>query len=162
MLLADAVAVLHGAAILFMLTGSLLALRWPRLLWLHVPVALVILGLHLTGSDCPLTTWELELRARSGAPGYAGGFIGHYITEPLGFPIHATATQAGIYVVAILANAIGYGLLIRRAVRERSERRRAGVPPGPPERASRRSPQRPPRQRPPAPGRSPGARVSRR
>ena len=36
--LADLVAVLHAAAVLFMVTGSLLALRWPRLLWLHVPV----------------------------------------------------------------------------------------------------------------------------
>ena len=36
-LLANAVALLHAAAVLFMLTGSLLALRWPRVLWLHVP-----------------------------------------------------------------------------------------------------------------------------
>jgi Protein of Unknown function (DUF2784) len=113
-LLADVVAVLHGAAVLFMLAGSLLALRWPRVLWLHVPVGLAILGLYLTGSHCPLTTWELELRARAGAPGYRGGFIGHYVTEPLGFPIHATATQVGIYVLAFLPNLVGYGLLLRR------------------------------------------------
>ena len=40
MLLANAVAVLHAAAILFMLTGSLFALRWPRVLWVHVPVSI--------------------------------------------------------------------------------------------------------------------------
>ena len=45
MLAASAVALLHGAAVLFMLTGSLLALRWPRVLWLHVPVSLAILGI---------------------------------------------------------------------------------------------------------------------
>ena len=117
MVLASAVAVVHGAAVLFMLTGSLLALRWPRLLWLHVPVSLAILALYLTGSDCPLTTWELELRAAAGEPGYRGGFIGHYITEPLGFPIEATSTQIGIYVVAFLPNVIGYGLLAGRALR---------------------------------------------
>ncbi|TQN43577.1 uncharacterized protein DUF2784 [Blastococcus colisei] len=118
MLLANAVAVLHAAAVLFMLTGSLLALRWPRVLWLHVPVSLAILGLYLTGSDCPLTTWELALRERAGEPGYRGGFIGHYITEPLGFPIEATSTQVGIYVVAFVPNLIGYGLLLsRHAVR---------------------------------------------
>jgi len=115
--LASAVAVVHGAAVLFMLTGSLLALRWPRLLWLHVPVSLAILALYVTGSDCPLTTWELELRAAAGEPGYRGGFIGHYITEPLGFPIEATSTQIGIYVVAFLPNVIGYGLLAGRALR---------------------------------------------
>jgi Protein of Unknown function (DUF2784) len=118
-LLAALVAVVHGAAVAFMLTGSLLALRWPRVLWLHVPVSLAILALHLTGSDCPLTSWELALRAAAGEPGYRGGFIGHYLTEPMGFPIHATSTQIGIYVVAFLPNLVGYGLLARRWVRGR-------------------------------------------
>jgi hypothetical protein len=123
-LLAALVAAVHGAAVVFMLTGSLLALRWPRVLWLHVPVSLAILALHLTGSDCPLTSWELALRAAAGEPGYRGGFIGHYLTEPMGFPIHATSTQIGIYVVAFLPNLVGYGLLARRWVRGR----RAAVP----------------------------------
>jgi hypothetical protein len=118
-LLANAVALLHAAAVLFMLTGSLLALRWPRVLWLHVAVSLAILGLYLTGSDCPLTTLELWLRTHAGQSGYTGGFIGHYITEPLGFPIAATSTQIGILVVAFLPNAIGYSLLASRHVRGR-------------------------------------------
>ena len=161
MLAAAAVAALHGAAVLFMLAGALFALRWPRLLWLHVPVALTILGLYLTGSDCPLTTWELELRRAAGARGYYGGFIGHYVTEPLGFPIHAPATQAGIYVVAFLPNLVGYCLLVRRGLRERNARRRAVVPPDPPAEASRRSPSRPPAQPPSTQDRSPGAPASR-
>jgi hypothetical protein len=117
---ANAVALLHGAAVLFMLTGSLLALRWPWVLWLHVPVSLAILAFYLTGSDCPLTTLELSLRAQAGQPGYSGGFIGHYITEPLGYPIEATSTQIGIYVVAFVPNAIGYGLLLARHLRSRA------------------------------------------
>ena len=122
MLLADSVAALHAAAVLFMLTGSLLALRWPPVLWLHVPVSLAILGLYVSGSDCPLTSWELLLRRRAGVPGYTGGFIGHYVTEPLGFPIHATSTQVGIYVVAFLPNVIGYGLLVSGRLRARVSR----------------------------------------
>ena len=127
MLLANAAAALHAAAVLFMLIGSLLALRWPRLLWLHVPVSLAILALYVTGSDCPLTTLELALRERAGEPGYAGGFIGHYITGPMGFPIEETSTQVGIYVVAFLPNVVGYGLLATRALRH-SERRRVARP----------------------------------
>ena len=122
MLLAALVAALHGAAVAFMLSGSLLALRWPRLLWLHAPVALVILGLYLTGSDCPLTTWELALREAAGESGYRGGFIGHYITEPLGFPIEATSTRVGIYVAAFLPNLVGYSLLVRRHLHRSLER----------------------------------------
>jgi hypothetical protein len=113
-LAADAVAALHAAAVLFMVSGSLLALRWPRLFRLHVPVTLAILGIYLTGSDCPLTTLELWLRDRAGMSAYSGGFIGHYVTEPLGFPIHATSTQVAIYVVVSVPNAIGYAVLVVR------------------------------------------------
>jgi hypothetical protein len=119
-LLAVAVAVLHGAAVAFMLTGSLLALRRPRLLFLHVPVSVVILSLYLTGSHCPLTDLELWLRERAGAPAYRGGFIGHYLTEPLGFRIRATSTQVGLLIVALLPNAIGYGVLLTRWLRHRA------------------------------------------
>ncbi len=108
------VAVLHGLAVVFMVTGSLLARRWPQVLWVHVPVAVAILVLYATNSDCPLTTLELWLRELAGAPGYRGGFLGHYVTEPLGFPIGATATQIGIYVTALVPNAVGYGLLAVR------------------------------------------------
>ena len=128
MLLADAVAVLHGAAVLFMLTGALLALRWPWVLWVHLPLSLAILGIYVTGSDCPLTNLELRLRDRAGQPGYTGGFIGHYLTEPLGFPIHATSTQVGIYVIAFVPNVVGYALLARRSLRRRRARRRATAP----------------------------------
>jgi Protein of Unknown function (DUF2784) len=119
-LAASAVALLHAAAVLFMLTGALVALRWPRALWLHVPVSLAILGVYLTGSDCPLTSWELDLREQAGEPRYTGGFIGHYITEPLGFPIEATSTQVGVYAAALLPNLIGYGLLLTRGRRSRT------------------------------------------
>jgi hypothetical protein len=122
-LLANAVALLHATAVLFMLTGSLLALRWPGVLWLHVPVSLAILGLYLTGSDCPLTTLELALREQAGEPGYRGGFIGHYITEPMGFPIEATSTQIGVYVLAFLPNLVGYGLLGARRLHSRAAAR---------------------------------------
>jgi hypothetical protein len=121
--LAALVAVLHGASIAFMLTGSLLALRWPRVLWLHVPVSLAILVVYVTGSDCPLTTWELALRKGAGEPGYRDGFIGHYLTEPMGFPIEATSTQIGVYVMAFLPNVVGYGLLGARRLHDRAAAR---------------------------------------
>jgi hypothetical protein len=114
------VAVLHGLAVAFMVTGSLLALRWPRVLWVHVPVAVAILVLYATNSECPLTTLELWLREQAGEPAYGGGFLGHYVTEPMGFPIRATATQVGIYVTALLPNLVGYGLLAIGLLRGRS------------------------------------------
>jgi len=157
-LLANAVAVLHAAVVLFMLTGSLLALRRPWVLWLHVPVSLAILGLYLTGSDCPLTDWELALREQAGEPGYRGGFLGHYVTEPLGFPIEATSTQVVLLVVAILPNLVGYGLLLRRVISGREPRGRPRRRPGT---AWRRSPRPPPATPAAGPDRRPAARDGR-
>jgi Protein of Unknown function (DUF2784) len=114
-LLADAVAVVHGAAVVLMLTGALLALRWPRLVAVHAPVALAVLAVNLAGAPCPLTRLELRLRADAGAPAYAGGFLGHYLFAPLGLDVHSPVAQAGMYTVALGLNAVGYGLLVVRA-----------------------------------------------
>lgn len=112
--LAPGVAVVHGLAVLFMLTGALLALRWPRLLLVHVPVALAILAVNLTGGDCPLTDLELALRERAGLAAYDGGFLGHYVFAPLGLDVRATEPQLGMYAAALGLNAVGYGLAFSR------------------------------------------------
>lgn len=114
---------LHLALVAFVLTGSLLALRWPRLLWLHAPLALAVLAVHLAGQPCPLTVWELDLLAAAGAPEYGDGFIDHYLLEPFGLPgVRTTAAQVGIPLVALTPNLVGYGLHAQRA------RRRERVP----------------------------------
>jgi hypothetical protein len=111
--LAHAVAVLHGAVVLFMLTGSLLALRWPALVRVHAPVALVVLGINLAGAPCPLTTVETALRERAGEPPYDGGFLAHFVFGPVGLDVRSAAVQVGMYSVALGLNAVGYGLLAR-------------------------------------------------
>src|SRR3712207_2883251 len=103
-----------------MLTGALLAVRRPWLLLVHAPVALAILGVNLAGADCPLTTLELELRERAGAPAYGDGFLGHHVFEPVGLDVAATGTQLGVYVAAFGLNALGYGLVVTRALRRRA------------------------------------------
>jgi Protein of Unknown function (DUF2784) len=117
-------AALHLVLIAFVITGSLLAVRWPRLVWLHAPVALAVLAVNLAGAPCPLTVWELDLRAAVGAPGYPDGFIGHYLLAPFGLDVARPSVQAGIYAVALVPNGIGYGVLRMRALRtgRRAER----------------------------------------
>jgi hypothetical protein len=122
LLLADAVAVLHGVVVLVMLTGALLALRRPRLALLHAPLASAVLAVNLAGAACPLTELELWLRASAGQSGYGGGFLGHHVFGPLGLDVHATGTQVGMYAVAVGLNAVGYGLLARRALARRAAR----------------------------------------
>jgi hypothetical protein len=117
-------AALHVALIAFVLTGSLLALRWPRLLWLHAPVALAVLVVNVAGQPCPLTVWELDLLAAAGAPGYPDGFIDRYFLDPFGADVRTPAVQLGIYAVALTPNLIGYGMHAVRALRTG---RRAGL-----------------------------------
>ena len=117
-LLVDLVIVVHGAAIAFMLTGGLLGLRWPRVLWFHIPISLAILALFATGTSCPITDLEMWLRARAGLPGYGdGGYIGHYTLRPFGIDVATTGAQILLYTLAFTPNVIAYTIHVRRLVR---------------------------------------------
>jgi hypothetical protein len=127
---AHLVAVVHGLAVVLMLTGALVALRRPRLLWVHGPVAAAILAVNLAGAPCPLTDLELALRERAGGEPYTGGFLGHYALAPVGLDVGSPAVQAGILAVALMPNVLGYGLLAARAARGPSGCARTVVPVG--------------------------------
>jgi uncharacterized membrane protein YhhN len=57
-LLADLVLVAHLLFIAFVAAGGLLAWKWPRLLWLHVPVAVWAAAIVTVAFTCPLTPLE--------------------------------------------------------------------------------------------------------
>jgi hypothetical protein len=121
-LLADTVAVVHGAAVVLMLTGAVVALWRPRILWVHLPVSLAILAVNRAGQPCPLTRLELWLIARAGGTVYEGGYLGHYVFSPMGLDVASPSVQAGVYTVAIVPNALALGLLALRARGRRSGR----------------------------------------
>lgn len=104
----------HLAVILTMLTGGLLAWRWPRLVWVHAPVAISILALNLASSDCPLTALELWVRERGGRPGYSGGFVSHYLVQPWHPDGVTPAVRLAVYAVAVGPNLVAYAVLCRR------------------------------------------------
>ena len=58
-------------------------LRWPRLAYVHLPVALYGALIELVGWICPLTPLEKQLRESAGLQGYQGGFVEHYILPVL-------------------------------------------------------------------------------
>lgn len=111
---ADALVVIHLGFILFVMLGGLLLLRWPRLIWLHVPAVawgVIVECLHL---GCPLTPWENQLRRMAGQAGYEGGFIEHYLI-PLIYPAELTpAIQLWLGAIVVLVNAAVYAWLIGR------------------------------------------------
>jgi hypothetical protein len=93
-ILADLAVGVHLAFILFVLFGGLLAFRWPKAAWLHVPAFLWGATMELSGSVCPLTYLENHLRALGAAEGYGTSFVEHYLLPviypellfPGGFP----------------------------------------------------------------------------
>ncbi|MBL8415881.1 MAG: DUF2784 domain-containing protein, partial [Propionivibrio sp.] len=73
--LADVVLLLHLTFIFFVVLGSLLVWRFPRLLWLHLPAVMWAGLIEISGFVCPLTPLENHLRRLGGEAGYHGGFI---------------------------------------------------------------------------------------
>ena len=111
---ADLIAFVHLAAILFAIVGAVLAWRWRRLMWAHLILFTLIAAINLTGSDCPLTTWEKHLRVLGGEMPYRDGFISHYLVHPL-HPQGITPTvNVIIYSVIVVPTVVGYLGLARR------------------------------------------------
>lgn len=113
-ILADALLALHLFFILFAVCGSFLALRWPRLVWIHLPAAVWAALIALLGGICPLTELENDLRHSAGMAGYSDGLVGSLLV-PLIYPHGLTRSlQIGLGVGVLLLNGIGYGLLFRQ------------------------------------------------
>lgn len=112
-LLADMVLIAHLIFIVFVLAGGLLLLRWPRLVWLHLPAMIWGVLVVAMGWVCPLTPLENYFRAFAGGEIYQGGFIAHYLL-PLIYPAGLTPTiQLLLAGVAIVFNVIVYTVIIR-------------------------------------------------
>ena len=72
---ADLIVVLHFSFVLFVLFGGFLLIKWPRLMWLHLPSVAWGIFVEFSGWICPLTPLENWLRAQAGEATYAGDFI---------------------------------------------------------------------------------------
>jgi hypothetical protein len=106
-----AVVLLHLLFIATVVFGALLLLRWPRLVWLQLPVFLWGATVNLAGWPCPLTTVENTLRARAGDTPYAGSFVAHYLLPKCVSALHPEVA-VGIFVLVV--NAAAYSAVLRR------------------------------------------------
>jgi len=113
-LLADGIGVLHFLFIVFVVVGGVLALRWPRLAWLHLPAAYWGAAIELSGWICPLTPLGNRFRQAAGGAGYPGSFIDHYLL-PILYPVGLTREiQYGLAAMVIVVNWAVYGRLVHR------------------------------------------------
>lgn len=117
--LATLVLVVHGAFVLFVVAGGLLALRWPRAAWAHLPAAAWGAGIELAGGVCPLTPLENRLRDLAGQAGYDGGFVEHYLLASI-YPDGLTReTQVVVGLAVVAVNVLVYAGVWRRRRRVR-------------------------------------------
>ena len=118
-ILADLVVGLHALFVVFVVVGGLLALRWPWVVFLHLPAAVWGALIELQGWICPLTPLEKSLRAAAGDAGYQGGFIEHYLLPAL-YPAGLTrGVQLMLGTAVIVVNVGIYALLLKRRTRAR-------------------------------------------
>lgn len=116
-LLADLVVLIHFGFVLFVVLGGLLALRWPRAAWVHLPAALWGAGIEFAAGICPLTPLENHLRRLGGESGYSGGFVEHYVL-PVLYPDGLTrGVQLALGTFVLLLNIVVYTIVWRRRFR---------------------------------------------
>jgi hypothetical protein len=90
---ADALLIVHVLVVIFIVFGLLLVFvgrflrwEWVRNRWFRVAhligIGIVVLQAWL-GLICPLTIWEMNLRAKAGEVVYEGSFITHVLNDLL-------------------------------------------------------------------------------
>jgi len=121
LLLADALALVHAAIVLFVIGGQALIMAgrvlkwaWPRnrtFRWAHLGLIGFVVIQTWLGQLCPLTIWENELRRRAGAEGYDGGFIGHWVHSWLYWsaPHWVFVAVYSAFGLLVVASFIAYG-----------------------------------------------------
>jgi hypothetical protein len=107
----------HFAFVGYGVIGGFLALRWPKTIWLHLPVVIWCVAIEVVDFICPLTALERWGRAGAGmAPLPSDGFIDHYITG-----VWYPATDENLVLVLVLVTVVtSWGLVARKANRRRA------------------------------------------
>ena len=88
---ADLIASIHLAILAFVVIGELLILvgwgfgwRWVRNRWfrlIHLATILFVVYEAVIGMQCPLTTWEDDLRRLAGTPANEHTFVGRIVQQ---------------------------------------------------------------------------------
>lgn len=99
--LADLAVVLHFGFLIFLVVGGVVALRWRRVLWLHVGAVAWSLGILTVGQTCPLTAVEQWANRRAGGTPFDVGFIDRYV-EGVVYPGSMTGVVRAAVAVVVL------------------------------------------------------------
>ncbi len=114
-LLADVVLTLHFSFVAFVvgglvltIVGNLRAWSWVNTLWFrlaHLIAIGVVVAQAWFGAACPLTSFEMWLRANARAATYSGSFIEHWLQRLLYYDAPAWVFTLGYTLFGLLVAA---------------------------------------------------------
>ncbi len=111
-MIARGVAAAHLAFSLFVVAGSLLVLRWPGLIWIHVAAIAWAVATMIFDLGCPLTPWEKQSWRRGGRVPYDEGFLQHHVLRWQFDPANSRRNHIILGVVVLAFNIGVYSLII--------------------------------------------------
>jgi hypothetical protein len=110
----------HFAFLIYLPSGGFLALRWPRTIWLHVPIVVWGVGSVALHWPCPLTSIERWARERAGMGQLpSAGFIDHYVNGVV-YPQGATGAVQLLAFAAVVVSWILFAVATARGWLARS------------------------------------------
>lgn len=113
-LLARAVAAVHVSYVVFVMLGSLLVLRWPALLGVHLLAVVWAGATMIFDLGCPLTPWEKTFWKRGGREPYEEGFLQHHVLRTRFDPASSRRNHILLGAFVLTLNAIVYLVVLRR------------------------------------------------
>ncbi|MGD2035338.1 MAG: DUF2784 domain-containing protein [Bacteroidales bacterium] len=118
-ILANLVVLVHLSFIVFVCLGALLVLKWPRIVWVHIPLAVWGVIVEYLDLICPLTPLENYFRKMAGMNAYQTDFIDRYII-PLIYPGELTRKiQFILGSIVLMINFAIYGYIIIKKMKEK-------------------------------------------
>jgi hypothetical protein len=112
--LARLVVVIHVGYVLFVVFGSLLALRWQALIWVHIAAVVWAFLTLVFDVGCPLTPWEKALWKRGGIEPYSEGFLQHHILRTGFTAEHSRGAHIVLGALALILNLTVYAIFFLR------------------------------------------------
>lgn len=118
--LSNLVVIVHLLFIVFVCLGALLVLKWPKVIWVHIPFALWGVVVEYMNIVCPLTPLENYFRRLGGNMTYESDFVARYII-PVIYPVELTRNlQFVLGSIVLMLNIIIYGFIIYKTVKHKS------------------------------------------
>ena len=120
-ILSNLVILVHLLFILFVCLGALLALRWPKVIWIHIPCAIWGMVVEYLNIVCPLTPLENQFRKLGDTATYNSDFITRYVTSLIYPEALSRNLQYALGTIVLTLNIIFYSIILYKRYKMRTK-----------------------------------------